>query len=131
MEKTTYNVKTTRVVHVKKDQFDAYVGRKMPGIDAPYARFGNPFRLTHEAQRGSTLTDYLGYLLANESLVREARETIGHFATIACWCAPAGGLDVDANIVCHAQVLSRAMRGDYDGHYAPATDQSNAKNHSR
>jgi hypothetical protein len=103
-----------RVVHVKKDAFDAYVGRRMSGVDVRFARFGNPFRLASEAQRGSTLTDYLGYLLTNPDVVRDARVALAETRVLACWCAPRGGVGVDDALVCHAQVLARAMRGDYD-----------------
>lgn len=105
------------IVHVKKDAFDAYIGRPMPGVDARFSRFGNPFRLAHEAQRGSTLTDYLGYLLANPQVVDDARVALGDDRVLACWCAPRGGVAVDDPLICHAQVLARALRGDYDGSY--------------
>ncbi len=110
-----------RIVHVKRDAYDAYIGRPMPGVDARLSRFGNPFRLAREAQRGSTLTDYLGYLLAHPEIVRDARVALAHAKTLACWCAPHGGVGIDEPAVCHGQVLARAMRGDYDGHYAPET----------
>jgi hypothetical protein len=97
----------------------AYVGRWMPKLEVSmtYVKFGNPFRLVLEQDRGTILADYFGYLLANEQLVKHARVVLAGKKYLACWCATKGGIAIDADLVCHAQVLARAIRGDYDGHY--------------
>jgi hypothetical protein len=101
-------------VHVKKDAYDAYCGRRMGGIDPTFTRFGNPFRLENEASRGAVLADYLGYLMSRPEIIRDAREALAGKAVLACWGAPAGGVGVDDALVCHVQILARALRGDYD-----------------
>ena len=123
-----------RIVHVKRDPYDVYLGRPMPGMPTAFDnRFGNPVRLKGEASRGSTLKEYLRHLLGNWKLVEDARSCLSGCNCGACWCAPKGGLGVDDPLVCHVQVLSRAMRGDYErlrplyaAHIADRSDKAKA-----
>jgi len=92
------------IVHYKRDSYDVYVGRP--------TKWGNPYSAKvfgrHEA-----LQRYLDYLHATPELISAAKNELAG-KVLACWCAPVGGLPIDAPLWCHAQILARAARGDYD-----------------
>jgi hypothetical protein len=100
------------IVHCKKDPFDVYVGR--PSV------WGNPFshKDSKYAARCRTVQEALDnfhYKLQKEPAFVASIKRSLHDKILACWCAPVGGVDIDAKLVCHAQLLARAARGDYDG----------------
>ena len=54
------NRKHTRVVNIRKEAYDVYIGRAGKGQDG---YFGNPFRLKQDMDRGGTLAGFRGMLL--------------------------------------------------------------------
>ena len=89
----------TKVVNIYKDKYDVYIGRVGKGQDG---YFGNPIRLTSEAQRGSTLEAYEKYL-------RKRLETDSEFKTrfleldgktLGCFCKPKP---------CHGDVIVKLL----------------------
>ena len=85
--------KTTRIVHVKKEPYDVYIGR--PG------KWGNPFELSNYSKSVSInkykqwITKGSGrYLL--KSIVPELQGK-----TLGCWCKPRS---------CHGDILIDAMK---------------------
>lgn len=105
-----------KVVHVKKDKYDAYVGRKMPGLPTTYTKFGNPFKLDKKKQNhDEVMFAYFNYLIDNPELIEEAKKELGSFTTLSCWCSPEGGLSLDDEVICHAQFLGKAINGVFDG----------------
>jgi hypothetical protein len=101
------------IVHCKhKVPFDVYVGRP--------TKWGNPFasKPSKIAQfRTASVKESLDLF---EKGLRECPDMVAMAKaelagkTLACWCAPKGGVGIDDNLICHAQLLARAARGDYD-----------------
>ena len=52
------NRKHTRVVNIRKEAYDVYIGRAGKGQDG---YFGNPFRLKQDMDRGGTLAGFREY----------------------------------------------------------------------
>jgi hypothetical protein len=85
----------TRVVHMKKEPYDVYIGRG--------SKWGNPF--SHKEgtlaqwvvkNRGEAIEKYEEYLLHNEELQASLTELKGK--TLGCWCKPQ---------TCHGDVLAK------------------------
>jgi len=76
----------TRVVNLRKDRYDVYIGRAGRGQDG---YFGNPFPLG-EQPRGATIERYRGYFLnrlrTDEQFARRVRALKGK--TLGCFCKP-------------------------------------------
>lgn len=110
----------TRVWHVMTAPADRpwkYGGRAQPKHGLSRSFFCNPFPIASGASRGSTLTDYFGFVMSNPGIVAMARSEFAE-CDGACWCAPPEGLAIDDDLRCHLQVLARAARGDYDRDFA-------------
>jgi hypothetical protein len=104
-----------RVVNVRTGEpFDEYIGRPMFRgrhrlRGSPYA---NPFRLRNprdDAERARVLAAFDAWVRTSDepgaAWVREhVHELRGK--TLACWCAPAGGLTAADPLVCHGQILA-------------------------
>lgn len=90
---------TTRVVHMKKEPFDTYIGRP--------SRWGNPY--SHKAgtradfvvpTREEAIERYRAYLLASPELLAALPELRGK--VLGCWCSPKA---------CHGDVLVDMVEG--------------------
>ena len=93
-----------RIVHCKHNvPFDAYVGRP--------SRWGNPFPVEQHG-RDEAIKLFLEKVLTDVSYRKASKVLAGK--VLSCWCAPKGGVGIDDPLVCHAQILARAARGDYD-----------------
>lgn len=77
----------TRVVNIRKESCDVYIGRAGHGKDG---YFGNPFRLDAEMARGGTLESYRKYFYHRLSTDEEFRGRIGELRgkTLGCFCKP-------------------------------------------
>jgi|SRR5947209_9495594 len=98
-----------RIVHVNRDPFEIYVGRRMRGrAGSPYA---NPYRIGPDGSRDDVLQRYARYILEfRTDLLDGVGELRDH--VLGCWCAPKGGLTADDPLVCHGQILAKlAERG--------------------
>lgn len=77
----------TRVVHIRSEKYDVYIGRAGKGQDG---YFGNPIVLRPGAARGSTLEEYKVYFynrLKNDpEFKRRIHELKGK--TLGCFCKP-------------------------------------------
>lgn len=93
------------IVHCKKDSYDVYVGR--PSIH------GNPYTVRKQG-RGEAVLMYENDVKSWTPEERMRRSKLLDGKIIACWCAPKGGIPIDGPLVCHAQVLARMVRGDYE-----------------
>ena len=85
----------TRVVHLKKESYDVYIGRP--------SKWGNPY--SHKegtlaefkvANRTEALEKFEKYLLENETLFNSLIELKGK--TLGCWCKPNK---------CHGDILAK------------------------
>jgi hypothetical protein len=80
------NTRPTRVVHVREG-YDVYIGRPGKGKDGP---FGNPFRLTREADRDVVLEQYRAWFLkrvCEDQLFRAAVLAL-RGRVLGCFCKP-------------------------------------------
>jgi hypothetical protein len=81
----------TRVVHCKRSQYDAYIGRGSP--------WGNPFVIGKDGSREVVCAKYLKYLLENERLLAMLPTLKGK--RLGCYCAPK---------LCHGDIIIHVMR---------------------
>ena len=81
------NRKPTRVVNIRKEAYDVYIGRAGKGQDG---YFGNPFRLKQDMIRGGTLAGFREYfyrrLVNDAEYRRRVHELQGK--TLGCFCKP-------------------------------------------
>lgn len=81
------NRKHTRVVNIRKEAYDVYIGRAGKGQDG---YFGNPFRLKQDMDRGGTLAGFREYfyrrLVNDAEYRRRVHELQGK--TLGCFCKP-------------------------------------------
>lgn len=82
-----YNRTETKVVNLRNERYDVYIGRAGRGEDG---YFGNPIRLQSEAQRGSTLERYKEYFYNRLKTDPQFRERIHGLQgkTLGCFCKP-------------------------------------------
>jgi len=84
MDKTD---KQTKVVNIRREAYDVYIGRMGRGQDG---YFGNPFALEHGAARGSTLERYRKYFYGRLQSDPGFRQRIHALKgrTLGCFCKP-------------------------------------------
>jgi hypothetical protein len=77
----------TKVVNIRKENYDAYIGRAGHGMDG---YFGNPFRLEPGMARGDTLDRYRKYFYHRLGTDEEFRKRIGELQgkALGCFCKP-------------------------------------------
>jgi hypothetical protein len=80
--------KGLRVVHCKRERFDAYIGRP--------SKWGNPFTLNAARNREAIIASYEAWLRKQPELMAALPELRGK--VLGCWCAPKP---------CHGDVLLR------------------------
>lgn len=83
----------TRVVNVRKDKFDVFVGRP--------SRWGNPFKLGLTDDREAVIAKYEEWLKTQPALMAAIPELRGK--ALGCYCAP---------LACHGDVLARLADGE-------------------
>lgn len=104
------------VVHKNKDPYDVYIGRP--------SQWGNPVRVGYPCPEcgqvhqkgGFTLKCYRKYLmrrLKEEEFRAQLLQLRG--LTLACWCAPQGGLTIHDPEICHGQVMLKAIEWLHSG----------------
>lgn len=86
----------TRVVNLRREMFDAYIGRAGHGHDG---YFGNPFRLLPGEARGATIERFRAYFLDRIARDDEFRRRVLALRgkTLGCFCKPAA---------CHGDVIA-------------------------
>lgn len=92
-------VPKTTVVNVKKDEYDVYIGRKMPGFSqSPYH---NPVRLVPGKSREECLEQLREHWLKSPELIeRMRRDLLGK--RVGCWCDPE---------LCHGHLIIELIEG--------------------
>ena len=90
--------RTTRVVNLRREPYDVYIGRPGQGQAGPW---GNPFRLNAESQRGPVLERYRSWLQSQIAAGRISKPALAelHGKTLGCFCKPKA---------CHGDVLAAA-----------------------
>jgi len=79
-----------QVVHCKRERYDVYIGRP--------SKWGNPFVIGPDGDRGEVIAKYRAYLLASPGLMAALPELRGK--VLGCWCKPAA---------CHGDVLAELV----------------------
>lgn len=99
----------TRVVNIRTDAFDVYVGRAGHGQSG---LFGNPFRVV--STRRSALEMFRSYFAQRVETDPEFRRRVLELRgkTLGCFCARKGGVtSADRPYVCHGQVIAEWLDG--------------------
>jgi uncharacterized protein DUF4326 len=93
----------TRVVHVRRDPFDIYIGRPMKRYPELHAEgWGNPVR---PGPGVDAIAAYRDWLMRQPDLLARLPELRGK--ALGCWCAPKGGMTGDLyGHTCHGEVLA-------------------------
>jgi hypothetical protein len=84
----------TRVVHVRKEPFDVYIGRACKEFSE--SLWHNPFQLGFDGTRKAVLQKYRDYLSTRPDLIARLHELRG--LTLGCWCKP--------KYACHGDILA-------------------------
>jgi hypothetical protein len=98
---------TTRVVNIRRDKFDVYVGRGRGSI------WGNPFTFKEGTlaefcvPKDEVLTRYEAWLRQQPQLMESLHELKGK--VLGCFCRPTKGFQ--GKVMCHAQILAALADG--------------------
>lgn len=85
----------TRVVNVRTEQCDIYIGRPMPRRPSLVpSGFGNPFVVGRDGTREEVIARYREWIQAQPVLLARLEELRGK--RLGCWCKPQA---------CHGDVL--------------------------
>lgn len=96
------------IVHVRRAEFDYYVGRNPRHHGVPLAktldpRWANPYEIGKDGSREEVVKKYEVYIRAllanNDALLNELNKMKGK--RLACWCAP---------LLCHISVIIKLIK---------------------
>lgn len=93
----------TRVVNLRTDDYDVYIGRAGHGHDG---YFGNPIRRGPDEPRGSTLVKYEAYFLKRVEADDEFRRRVLALKgkRLGCFCKP--------KRACHGDIIAKWLDGE-------------------
>lgn len=98
-----------RVVHVRKEPYDVYIGRSYRNLTGSLS---NPFKIDADNDRHRVIARFTDYLLKNPTMLAELVQLKDKVSSIdggpiklACWCAPD---------LCHGDVLCWLLDNVYD-----------------
>ncbi len=80
-----------RVVHVKKESYDIYIGRP--------SKWGNPYKIGINGTREEVISKYRVYILSRPNLINQLPELVDKI--LGCWCKP---------LACHGDILLELIR---------------------
>lgn len=100
-----------KVVHCRLDSYDVFIG------DLTASPYNNPLLMNHAlgsalGEQIQAVYDYEIFLLKNRALINKMKAEL-QGKTLGCFCAPKGGVGPDDKLICHGQLILRAVRGDY------------------
>lgn len=98
---------STKVVNVRYERFDAYIGRFNSSRGLRASIFANPFKIGPDGTRTEVIEKYKNYILRRPDLIIEARKLKGK--RLGCWCRPEA---------CHGDILvliAEGVLGDAPG----------------
>ena len=84
-----------RVVHVKHEPYDVYIGRAVPRAGLRASKWANPFVIGRDGDRGDVIRQYREYVQSRPDLMAALPELRGK--VLGCWCAPQS---------CHGDILA-------------------------
>lgn len=90
-------------------RYDLYIGRPFSraGHRLDGSKWANPYRVQRGGDPAEALRLYESYIRSQPALIAALPELRGK--TLACWCAPPGGLTAADPPICHGQVLLRLL----------------------
>ena len=83
----------TRVVNIKREPCDVYIGRPGHGQAGPW---GNPFQIGRDGDRATVIGKYAAWIQTQPQLLARLPDLRGR--RLGCFCAPQA---------CHGDVLAR------------------------
>lgn len=86
----------TRVVHMKKDRWDVYIGRGSP--------WGNPFKIGRDGDRSEVIERYKWWFVQQPGKMQAARTEL-RGRILGCYCSP---------LACHGHFLARVADSETD-----------------
>eukprot|EP01095_Lingulamoeba_sp_RSL-Kostka_P008730 TRINITY_DN295_c4_g1_i2.p1 TRINITY_DN295_c4_g1~~TRINITY_DN295_c4_g1_i2.p1 ORF type:complete len:221 (-),score=55.59 TRINITY_DN295_c4_g1_i2:1420-2082(-) len=99
------------VVHVKRKDFDVYIGRKSPAVDDSLVTcWGNPFKIDMNKDgydREGVVQKFREYIVSDEEMMVKCRKELKD-KVLACWCSPK---------LCHGHVLAYIANSEEYKHY--------------
>ncbi len=92
----------TRVVNIRKEPYDVYIGRKGHGQDG---YFGNPFNVRDYERPAECMNDYVEYFMRRVTVDKEFRDRVFSIKgkTLGCFCKPGP---------CHGDVIVGWLEGE-------------------
>jgi len=87
----------TTVVHVKKSDYDVYVGRP--------SKWGNPFVIGKDGNRDEVIEKFRNYILSKPDLIEAVKKELKG-KKLGCWCKP--------DQACHGDVLAEIANDSTD-----------------
>ena len=103
-KKTTIkeNKMVTRVVNLKEEPYDVYIGRANRWLKLPQSPYANPYKIGKDGDREEVIEKYREWILSQPELVEQAkRELKGK--VLGCYCKPES---------CHGDVLAEIVDSD-------------------
>jgi hypothetical protein len=96
----------TRVVNVRHGEpYDVYIGRAVPRAGLEASKWANPFKVGRDGDLETCIISYADrHLPSRPDLLAALPELQGK--TLACWCAPRGGVTAGGDLICHGQILA-------------------------
>lgn len=89
----------TRVVNIKHEDYDVYIGRAVPRRGLKKSPYANPFKIGKDGTREEVIEKYREWLLNQPELIERAkRELKGK--VLGCWDKP---------LPCHGDVLAEVV----------------------
>jgi len=96
----------TRVVHVREEPYDVYIGRQMgDGSAFKQSEFANPFRIGEDGTREEVVQKFADYAQSNEALLGKVHLLKGK--RLGCWCKT----KENPHALCHGDVLAALADG--------------------
>jgi hypothetical protein len=88
------NMVRTRVVNLKQEPYDVYIGRENPYYGLTASIWQNPFKIGKDGNRKQVIEKYKEYLLNSPDLMIQLPELKGK--KLGCYCKP---------LSCHGDIL--------------------------
>ena len=93
------NTKLPKVVNLKNEPYDIYIGRANGRYKLKRSDWHNPFHIGMDGTREEVIEKYRNYILGRANLLERLAELVGK--RLGCWCKPEP---------CHGDVLVDLVR---------------------
>lgn len=97
----------TRVVHVRVEPYDVYIGRRARGGFVS-SRYANPYPITEQMPRERSLAAFARHLDRTLAVEPDFLEPLRD-KVLGCWCRPHDGFR--GRLLCHGQIIVGRLYG--------------------